>query len=424
MLLPEPAARLSAPSQYKISSLSDHPNSIIFQQDKVGVLEGQIKSMSQESVVQMQAEISAVVESLSSGWLTTGPQTARFEEDFASLMGEGVHAVAVNSATAALHLGLEALGVGPGDEVIVPTMTFTATAEVIRYLGATPVFVDIDPATICIDITSVAEAITPATKVLMPVHFAGRPCDLTRLRSLADLHGLAILDDAAHALPTFHDGHLIGSAGSGADITAFSFYANKTMTTGEGGMLVTANTKIADRARKMRLHGIDRDVFDRFTNINASWVYDVVEAGFKYNLTDLASAIGRVQLSRIEEFQSARAGIAEVYDKAFCDLPLILPPRAAESDVHSWHLYIVQLSSDSPVTRDDFIAKLQHEEIATSVHYRPLHQMTYWKAITSGQTFPHADVYFTRCVSLPIFMSMTENEQSRVVDVVSEVLKV
>lgn len=367
-------------------------------------------------------EIAAVVESLRSGWLTTGPQTSAFEAEFSALMGNGVHAIAVNSATAALHLGLEALGVGPRDEVIVPTMTFTATAEVIRYLGATPVFVDMDPASFTVDVEKLAAAITPRTKVLMPVHFAGRACDMTALRELADAHGLRILDDAAHALPTRHAGALIGSAVSGADVTAFSFYANKTMTTGEGGMLVTSSDEIADRARKMRLHGIDRDVFDRFTNIKASWAYDVVEAGYKYNLTDLAAAIGRVQLGQIDDFEASRAAIAAGYDAAFADLPLILPPHAAPGDTHSWHLYIVQLTDDAPLTRDAFITRLQEAGIATSVHYRPLHQMTYWKPMAEGHAFPAADAYFARCVSLPMFMAMTEAEQTRVIDVVREVL--
>ncbi|MCP5396154.1 MAG: DegT/DnrJ/EryC1/StrS family aminotransferase [Sphingomonadaceae bacterium] len=368
-------------------------------------------------------EIAAVVKSLRSGWLTTGPQTSAFEAEFRALMGDTVHAIAVNSATAALHLGLEALGVGPGDEVIVPTMTFTATAEVIRYLGAMPVFVDMDPATICVEVEAVAAAITSRTKVIMPVHFAGRACNMTGLRALADDHGLRILDDAAHALPTRHAGALIGAAVNGADVTAFSFYANKTMTTGEGGMLVTGCDEIADRVRKMRLHGIDRDVFDRFTNLRASWAYDVVEAGYKYNMTDLAAAMGRVQLNQIDDFQATRAAIAARYDAAFADLPLTLPPHAAIGDEHSWHLYIVQLTDDALLTRDVFITRLQEAGVATSVHYRPLHQMTYWKPMAGGRTFPAADAYFARCVSLPMFMAMTETEQARVIKVVREALE-
>jgi dTDP-4-amino-4,6-dideoxygalactose transaminase len=213
-------------------------------------------------------EVAAVAECIRSGWLTTGPKTREFEVDFAEFLGGGVEAISVNSATAALHLGLEALGVGPGDEVIVPTLTFTATAEVVRYLGATPVFVDIDAATLCVDAATVAAAVTPRTKTIMPVHFAGRMCDMTALRAVADRYRLTILDDAAHALPAAHQGVTVGKCG--ADITAFSFYANKTMTTGEGGMVVTADAKIAERLKVMRLHGIDRDVFNRFADPRAS----------------------------------------------------------------------------------------------------------------------------------------------------------
>jgi dTDP-4-amino-4,6-dideoxygalactose transaminase len=360
-----------------------------------------------------EAEIAAVTECLRSGWLTTGPKTQEFEKAFEAYIGNGVTALAVNSATAALHLGLEALGVGPEDEVIVPTLTFTATAEVVRYLGATPVFVDIDPLTLCLDLTQVRHAITPKTKVIIPVHFGGRACDMTALRQLADIQGLFIMDDAAHALPTLHQGKLIGC--NGADITAFSFYANKTMTTGEGGMLVTRDEKIASRVRTMRLHGIDRDVFNRFTNTKANWIYDIVAPGFKYNLTDIASALGVVQLGQCDEFGRVRIDLASRYQKAFADLPVILPPDAAQGDTHSWHLYLLQLSPQAPVNRDEFIAALRLADIGTSVHYRPLHQMTFWKSFCVGQAFPYADAYFDSCVSLPLFMAMTYDEQDYVI---------
>lgn len=366
-------------------------------------------------------EITAVTECLRSGWLTTGPKTAAFEKAFSDFLGGDVESVAVNSATAALHLGLEALGVGPGDEVIVPTLTFTATAEVVRYLGAQPVLVDIDPATLCIDPDSVKAAITPKTKVIMPVHFAGRMSDMTTLRAIADRHGLRILDDAAHALPAHHKGVTVGKAGS--DVTTFSFYANKTMTTGEGGMLVTADPVIAARARTMRLHGIDRDVFNRFTDPRAGWVYDVVAPGFKYNLTDIASALGLVQLQRADEFGRIRADRVARYDAAFADMPLILPPKPADGDGHSWHLYIVQLTQDAPIDRNDFIRALKDQGIGTSVHYRPLHQMTVWKPFCEGSFFPQADLVFSRCVSLPLFMAMTDAEQNRVIEVVRNVLQ-
>lgn len=365
-------------------------------------------------------EIEAVSECLRSGWLTTGPNTKKFETNFSELIGEGTISLAVNSATAALHLGLEALGVRPGDEVIVPTLTFTATAEVVRYLGATPVFVDIDPETFCLDLDAVSAAITSNTKVIMPVHFAGRACDMTTLAKIAREHGLKILDDAAHALPTRHKGEIIGDCH--ADVTAFSFYANKTMTTGEGGMLVTRDPEIAERARAMRLHGIDRDVFNRFSDTRASWIYDVIAPGYKYNLTDIAAAMGLVQLAKCESFAKVRASRAAKYNAAFADLPVILPPGAAEGDEHSWHLYILQLSESSPIDRDAFIAALKDADIGTSVHYRPLHQMTFWKEFAPGVSFPNADNYFDRCVSLPLFMSMTDDEQSYVIQTVRELL--
>lgn len=365
-------------------------------------------------------EIEKVVACMRSGWLTTGPNAKAFEAEFANVLGGGCEALAVNSATAALHLGLEAMGVGPGDEVIVPTLTFTATAEVVRLLGAQPIFVDIDPSTLCLDIAATSAAITPATKVLMPVHFAGRPCDLSALRVLADNHGLRILDDAAHALPALHQGHHVGAIG--ADATAFSFYANKTMTTGEGGMLVTRDSRIATRARQMRLHGIDRDVFNRFSGSQASWVYDVTAAGYKYNMTDMAAAMGRVQLTKIDHFKKQRANLVKAYDAAFADLPLSLPPHAATGDVHSWHLYIVQLTAAAPIDRNVFIERLKAANIGTSVHYRPLHQMTYWSKGVRNKDFPHADAYFETCVSLPLFMAMTGGEQTHVIDTVRGVL--
>ena len=365
-------------------------------------------------------EISAVVECLRTGWLTTGPKTARFERAFSEALGGGVEAVAVNSATAALHLGLEALGIGLGDEVIVPTLTFTATAEVVRYLGATPVFADIDDNTFCLAPAILEPLITSRTKAVMPVHFAGRMCDMTAMRELADQYGFRILDDAAHAFPAHHLGQPVGSCG--ADATAFSFYANKTMTTGEGGMLVMGNPDLAARARIMRLHGIDRDVFDRFTDVKAGWLYDVVAPGFKYNLTDIASALGLVQLGRADEFRRARAARVARYDMAFGDLPVILPPRAAPGDTHSWHLYILQLNREAPVSRDEFIRLLNASGIGTSVHYRPLHHMTVWKPFCVGRDFPNADMVFSRCVSLPLFMAMTDDEQERVIEVVRAIL--
>jgi dTDP-4-amino-4,6-dideoxygalactose transaminase len=369
-----------------------------------------------------QAEIDAVTNCMKSGWLTTGPHARAFEQEFSALMGEGVAAISVNSATAAMHLGLDALGVGPGDEVIVPSLTFTATAEVVRYMGATPVFVDVDRRTLCIDPALIEAAITPRTKMIMPVHFAGHPCDMTAICAIAQAHGLKVLDDAAHALPCRHDGALIGGTNSLADATAFSFYANKTMTTGEGGMLTTRDPEVAQRARVMRLHGIDRDVYNRFSDIRASWIYDVIAPGYKYNLTDMAAALGRVQLARIDEFQDKRSALAARYREAFDDLPVILPPAVGEGDLHSWHLYLLQLTDAAPLTQSGFIEALKEAGVGTSVHYRPLHQMTYWASLGSTRAFPNCDEYFSRCVSIPHFMDMREEEQSYVIDTIRALL--
>lgn len=241
-------------------------------------------------------EIAEVVDSIRSGWLTTGPKTKRFEQEFAGFIGNGVEAVAVNSATAGLHLALEAIGVCPGDEVITTPYTFTATAEVIRYLGADPVFVDIDPATFNIDPARIEAAVTPRTKAIIPVHFAGLACDMESILAIARKHGLKVVEDAAHALPATCSGKLVGTMES--DATVYSFYATKTITTGEGGMIVTRDPETAARCRTMRLHGISRDAFDRYTSTKPSWYYEVVAPGFKYNMTDIAASLGIHQLKK------------------------------------------------------------------------------------------------------------------------------
>lgn len=367
-------------------------------------------------------EIAEVVASLRSGWVTTGPKAKQFETDFAAYLGGGVEAIAVNSATAGLHLGLEALGVGPGDEVITTTHTFTATAEIIRYVGADPVFVDVDADTLCIDVDAVARAITPRTKAIIPVHFAGRAADMTRLIALAKQHNLKVMEDAAHALPTTCDGRLVGALES--DITVFSFYANKTITTGEGGMLVTRDAAIAKRAKVMRLHGINRDAFDRFTAKVPSWYYEVVAPGFKYNMTDIAASMGIHQLKKANAFQARRQQIANAYNTALAGLPLVLPPQAAEGDVHSWHLYVVQLTDAAPVGRDEFIERMFALGIGMSVHYVPLHQHPYWRD-TYGLTpemFPVSQRVYERTATLPLYTRMTDDDVARVVAAVKQSL--
>jgi len=363
-----------------------------------------------------EAEIAEVVDTLRSGWLTTGPKAKRFEEDFTAFLGDpSLHSLAVNSATAGLHLALEAVGIGPGDEVITTTHTFTSTAEVVRYLGADVVLVDIDPATMCIDVHAVAAAITARTKAIMPVHYGGLAADMPALLALAQKHGLKVIEDAAHALPTTSHGQLIGTLQS--DVTVFSFYANKTITTGEGGMVVTRNAALAQRMKVMRLHGINRDAFDRFTAKVPSWYYEIVAPGFKYNLTDIAAALGIHQLKRALEFQQRRQQIAAQYDAAFAGLPLLPTPQAQSGDVHSWHLYPLRLSRAAPITRDALIERLFAAGIGCSVHYIPLHLQPYWRERYNlkAQQFPHSQASYEGLVSLPIYPRMSDADVARVV---------
>lgn len=369
-----------------------------------------------------QAEIEAVTEALRSGWVTSGPQMAAFEHQFAEHVGGGVDAVAVNSATAGLHLALEACAIGPGDEVIVPTWTFTATAEVVRYVGATPVLVDVNPSTLNVDLERVEAALSPATRAIIPVHFAGLGADLKALRAIVG-PGVRIIEDAAHALPTVTGGAMVGGCAY-SDVAVFSFYATKTVTTGDGGMVTTHDPGIASRARVMRLHGIDRDAFDRYRSDKPAWFYDVVAAGFKYNLTDPAAAMGRIQLARSPEMHQRRQAIAQRYGGAFSDLPVTLPALAPGGDTHAWHLFVLRIDPAARVDRDDFISALAERGIGTSVHFIPLHRHSIWRTTLDldDRRFPNATEQFDRVVSLPIFSSMSDAQVERVVDAVIEVL--
>ncbi len=367
-------------------------------------------------------DIAEVVDTLRSGWLSTGPKTKKFEQDFLKFLGEDAQAIALNSATAGLHLALEAMGVGPGDEVITTTYTFTATAEIVRYLGAHPVLVDVDPATLCMDMTATQSALTERTKVVIPVHFGGYAADVYRLREIIGRSaGVSIVEDAAHACPATLRGKLVGTLPSEA--TVFSFYANKTMTTGEGGMLVTRSARVAERVRIMRLHGISRDAFDRFTSRAPGWYYEVVAPGFKYNMPDIAAALGIQQLKRIWRFQERRERIAEYYSGSFADLPMSLPPRP-NGERHSWHLYLVQLADGANISRDEFIEKMHRAGVGCSVHYIPLHQQPYWRDTykLTPAMFPNAERIWRRAVSLPIYSRMTDVEVERVVQTVKGIL--
>jgi dTDP-4-amino-4,6-dideoxygalactose transaminase len=367
-------------------------------------------------------EVEAAVAVLKSGWLTTGRKCREFEESFADLLGGDVETIAVNSATAGIHLAAEACGVGPGDAVLVPTLTFSATAAAFRHLGADIILVDIDPKSLTIDLDDAERKWTPRCKAIAPVHFGGWPCDIAAILKFARRRGLKVIEDAAHALPAHRNGRLVGAWQS--DACVFSFYANKTITTGEGGMIATRDPTVASRARIMRTHGLNRDAFDRFNRVGASWSYDILAPGFKYNLTDLAAAIGLAQLKRVYEFQFRREAIAERYLECLADLPLDRPVRAPKRGLHAWHLFPIRIRPEARIGRDQLIALLAERGIGSSVHYRPLHQMTYWQRQHCGRpgSFPAADRYFDGAVTLPLYPGMREAEADEVISVLLEAL--
>ena len=363
-------------------------------------------------------EITEVTNCLRSGWLTTGPNSRAFEAEFAKALGEGVSTLAVTSATAALHLALDALNIRPGDEVIVPTLTFTATAEVVRYQGAKPVFVDIDPNTLCLSLEATRVAITPRTKAIMAVHFAGRPCDLTALRTLADTNGLKIIDDAAHAFPASHAGKNIGNCL--ADATAFSFYANKNITTGEGGMVVTNDDELAKQFQMMRLQGISRDAWKRYGRSGYThWEQQTV--GHKCNMSDINASIGIHQLKKIDSFLKIRHKYVAMYDSAFVDVPEIETLACHDKIDHAHHLYIIALRLEQlTVDRDGFLDAMQESGIGVAVHYIALHlQPFYVKNFhTKPQDFPIASSYSERILSIPLYPKMSEADIERVIETV------
>lgn len=364
-------------------------------------------------------EVNAVSEVIRSGWLTMGPKTFEFEKEFAKYAGAG-HAIAVSTGTAALHLSLEAAGIRAGDEVLLPTTTFTATAEAVTYLGARPVLVDVDSATMNIDLEDAARRITQKTRAIIPVHLGGQPCDMDEIHALAEMHGLRVIEDAAHALPSEYKGKRIGQV---SEFTCFSFYATKTLTTGEGGMITTDNSDAADRMRLMRLHGIERDAWKRY-RADGSWFYEVQESGFKYNITDIQSAIGLVQLPKCDAMRDAREAIAWRYSDAFSASEEFMLPAIANDRSTSWHLYILRLRLDRlTIDRNAFVEALHHRGISCSVHFIPLHLHPYYRRALGCQPgdFPNAEREYRSCFSLPIFPGMTESEINHVIGAVLEV---
>jgi dTDP-4-amino-4,6-dideoxygalactose transaminase len=366
-------------------------------------------------------EIAAVVEVLKSGWLTTGAKVHEFEKQFSQFVGSR-HAVALNSATAALHLALKAVGVREGDEVIVPTMTFAATAEVALYLGAKPVLVDCEPDTLNMDPAILEAALTPKTKAIIPVHFAGQPCDMNNILRFARAHGLKVIEDAAHALPATDRSRMIGSIG---DITCFSFYATKTLTTGEGGMATTDNPQWAEKMRMLSLHGISHDAWNRY-GAEGSWYYEIFSVGYKYNLTDIAASLGLAQLKKCHALAAARRRIAEAYNAGFADLAEIRTPVCRHGIQHAWHLYVIQLELERlTIGRRDFIEALREKNIGTSVHFTPLHLHPFYRRNFGYRPadFANASSVYERIVSLPIYPKMTAADVDDVIAAVRGIVE-
>jgi dTDP-4-amino-4,6-dideoxygalactose transaminase len=359
-------------------------------------------------------EIAEVVDTLRSAWLTTGPKTRRFEATFGQIVGAPA-ALALNSCTAALHLALKAHQIGPGDEVITTTMTFAATVNVIEHCGARPVLVDVEPDTLNISPQAVAAAITPRTRAIVPVHFAGHPVAMEPLLKLAKRHDLQIIEDAAHAFPAAHHGEIVGSSNR---LTAFSFYATKNYTTGEGGML-TGDPRLIERARMLSLHGMDRNAWNRYS-AQGSWFYEVPEPGFKYNMMDLQAALGLAQLRKVERFQRRRAEVWEQYNHAFAASPHLETPTIRAAIAHARHLYVLRLRPACPVSREELIDCLRAQGIGTSVHFIPNHMQPFYreKYGYSPEQFPVALDSYRRMLSLPLHAGLTDEQIDRITQAV------
>lgn len=366
-------------------------------------------------------EINEMVDTLQSGWLSMGPKTIRFEEEFNKYIGSK-RSIAVSSWTAAGHLALEAFGIQRDDEVIVPTMTFPATAEIVCYFGAKPVIVDVEEDTLNISLKEIEKALTPKTKAIIPVHYGGQPCDMDEIMELAKQHNLKVLEDAAHSLPAYYKGRKIGTI---ADVTCFSFYATKTLSTGEGGMICTNDEEIADRCAIMRLHGINRDAWKRYSE-SGSWYYEVVAPGFKYNFTDLQASLGLPQLKKVDDMWNSRKYIASRYTDAFKDLDTITLHTIKPDRESSWHLYPVRLNLEVlNVGRAQIIEELKQNNVGVGVHFMPVHQHLFYSETfkLDDKNYPVASSVFPRLLSLPIYPGMTDKNVDKVINVFTDILK-
>jgi dTDP-4-amino-4,6-dideoxygalactose transaminase len=366
-------------------------------------------------------EVNEIVDTVRSGWLSMGPKTIKFEENFSSYIG-AKHSVAVSSWTAAGHLTLEAYGLNAGDEVIVPDMTFPATAEIVCYFGARPVIVDVDEGTLNISLEEIEKHITPKTKAIIPVHYGGQPCDMDEIHELAKNYNLKVFEDAAHSLPAVYKGKKVGTI---SEVTCFSFYATKTLSTGEGGMVCTNSEEIAERVKQMRLHGINRDAWKRYSE-NGSWYYEVVAPGFKYNFTDLQASLGLPQLKKVDVMWESRKRIAAKYIEALKDNECIELHKVKKDRESSWHLFPIRLKLEKlKINRAQFINEMKKLNIGAGVHFMPVHQHLYYKQTFNleDKEYPVATAVFPRLISLPIYPGMSDHHVDKVLDVLLSLLK-
>lgn len=366
-------------------------------------------------------EIAEVIDSIKSGWLTMGAKTIRFEEEFRQYIGSR-HAVSLSSCTAALHLALKVINLRPEDEVIIPAMTFTATGEVVCYFNARPVIVDVDKETHNIDINAIEKSITSKTRAIIPVHYAGQPCDMDEIMAIANKHNLYVIEDAAHSLPAWYKGKKIGTIGK---MTCFSFYATKTLATGEGGMITTENDEWAERIKILRLHGISKNAWKRYSN-EGLWYYEVTDAGYKYNMTDIQAALGLAQLKKVEQMWEMRKCIAEKYTEAFKDSDLIIPPCVNSDRVSAWHLYVIKLNLEAlNINRAKFIEELRRRGVGISVHFIPLHRHPFYRDSFgyNPEDFPNSEWLYERIISLPIYPGMPGEDVNRVIERVLDIAK-
>lgn len=367
-----------------------------------------------------ESEIFEVVETLKSGWLTVGPRTQEFERVLAGYVGVD-DAAAVNSCTGGLHLSMVVLGVSSGDEVIIPTLNFASAANNIVHLGARPVLVDVDPVTLNVSVELIEKALTSRTKLIVPVHFSGRPCQMEDILSLAHSRGIKVLGDAAHAIGADYDGRKVGSL---ADATAFSFYVTKGITTGEGGMVTGTEPGLVEKVRRLALHGMSRDAWKRYAD-RGPWYYEICDAGYKYNMNDIQAALGLSQMLRADEFRVDRTHIADSYTAGFADIEEVTVPAPYTRGNHAWHLYPIQLDTNAlRVSRDRFVSHMLDEGIGVSVHFIPLHYHPFYRDYLGHERgdFPAAENYFERAISLPVYPSMNDDDISDVVRAVRKLV--